>query len=186
MKKIIFVLLIFIIPSAFAQEEITLQIDLLDTGQAHIKIVSQNPESFDELKSLITNPSVKSIYEDQLSSIFGDIRNLDIYTGKKSLIIEFDSALANNQDNVWYVPRKDFEGMIKSPSTLSVSLPGGYALIKTLPEPAKKTVSNATWDDVDFIPEITYGKKKTSWRWVVLAVLVVFLIAFYITHRIKR
>ena len=60
-----------------------------------------------------------------------------------------------------------------------ITLPEGYTLVRALPEPAKKTVSNATWHDVDFIPEMTYEKKKTSLMWAALAVLVVFLIAFY-------
>jgi hypothetical protein len=183
MKGIIAVLALLVIAGAcHAQEGAEMTISL-DNGKGHVVIRTTNPADLSELRNIIDEPSVKGIYRERLSAIFGDIENLDIHIEGADFVIEFDAVLAEERDGRWVIERKDFDGVLAPVSTLSVRLPDGMKAGATPLVPFGSSDGVLTWDDgVDFIPNIEYAPDSKS-RYIVYGIVAVVLIGLVLARR---
>ncbi len=159
MKLSVVLVLLLVVPAlAHAAEQNYMTVELLEDGSAHVTLESKNPRNLGELRALIEDPNIKSIYQGSLSSIFGEIENLDVRASSDSIIIEFDCKMAGRKGKEWVINKIDFEGELDPVSTLEVELPTGSKLKTAEPWPAEISENVLTWHDVNYIPGMTYGR----------------------------
>ena len=161
LKKIIWGLLLLILISpayATSGEQSEMTISLRDDGSANVKLVSINPQNFDELKSIINDPKVVSIYQGQISQIFKEVSNLRLYTKDRTMIVEFKCKIANLQEEVWKIEKTDFNGILNTMSILKINLPESTNMLNTNPVSSEIQDGQLVWNNVDFIPHVEYVK----------------------------
>ncbi len=169
---------------AHAAEQNYMTVELLEDGSAHVALESKNPRNLEELKSIIRDPNIKSIYQGSLSSIFREIENLDMRASSDSIIIEFDCKMAGRDGKDWVINKIDFEGELNPVSTLEVELPTGSKLKTADPRPAEISGNVLIWHDISYIPGMTYG--SAGFPWPALLVLIVIITAAGTLFALKR
>jgi|GEM_PF-4660791 len=188
-KTLFKLMLILFFSSAivYAQQTTELTINILDTDITHITIEIKNPEKFEELKSVLEAPAIKDIYNQKLSAVFGEIKNLKLYAEAQSFIIEFDSNLAEQKNEKWTVDKKEFQGNLDKISVLKITLPENVKLADSNPEPDKILGNALIWNNVDFVPEINYEKRTAiSYKLFFAAILLVLLAVMFGFKKLKR
>jgi len=181
-----FLLFLFNSVIVSAQQTSEMTINPSDKEIAHITIEIKNPEKFEELKGVLEAPAIKDIYNQKLSAVFGEIKNLKLYAEAQSFIIEFDSNLAEQKNEKWTVDKKEFQGNLDKISVLKITLPENVKLADSNPEPDKILGNALIWNNVDFVPEISYEKSSpTSYKILPVAILLV-LSAFAFKKLKKR
>lgn len=180
-------LLLFTSPAyASPGERVEMTIRLQDNGTAHVTIASMNPPNFEDLRGIINEPKVVTIYQERLSQIFNDMTNLRLYTKDRSVVIEFDCRLGEKKEGVWTIQRVDFKGILDPASVLRIELPAGTKTIKTNPLSSETREGYLTWNDADFIPHVKYieetsSSKSSSFKYALIILLV--LIAVLIVKK---
>lgn len=162
MKRIVTMLTFLLListASALTDEKVEMYIELND-GSDHVTILTANPSGLQELKNIINEPTIRSIYRERLTSVFGDIENLNIFIEGENFIIEFDCVLTRQEDGKWVVERADFDGVLGPASTLKIVLPEGYELVDADTTPHEIKKGRIIWNDLEYVPALTYGKKS--------------------------
>lgn len=182
--RFVFLLFILLFPAlSHAQEQTEMSIQFATDGSAHVLLESKAPPKFEELKKIINETRVKNIYHETLSSIFKDIKNLNIRTEQQSLIVEFDCKLAEEREGEWIIKRIDFAGAL-NPVTLRIKIPEGFEVVNTDPLPAQVSEGTLVWQDANFIPSLSY-KRAYPIKSLFVAILVLGIISILLIKKFK-
>lgn len=150
---------------------------ITEDAPAHITITVRDSENIAELRGIIKEPSILSIYREQLGLVFGTVENLELSVDSGVFIVEFDSPIATSENGVLTIGRRDFNGRIDTVSTLKIIILD-YALVDSDPAPDKVSENAFEWHGVDFIPQVRYRKQDTfPSKGLAAAIVVLFVLA---------
>lgn len=136
--------------------EMSIKID--GDEHSHITITVENPPNIAELRSIINEPKVREIYQQQIGNVFEDVENLGLSVDSGVFVVEFDSSISEVDNDGWLIERRDFQGNIEAVSKLKIVLPPDMVLADSNPSPDRSSENVFEWDGVDFIPEVRYER----------------------------
>jgi len=171
---------------ARAEEETEMLMELTEEGPAHVTLEIINPNNIEELKSIITEPAIKGVYLESFTSVFGEVQDFEISASSSSIVMEFDTTLAQEEAGVWVVDRTDFDGRLNPITELKVVLPEGYNLKEADPQPDEIREGYLLWRDADYIPGMAYERGSSPIRQLVTGLLIITLLIVAIMFKNRR
>ncbi len=184
-KAVFLSLLLFtlVFPAASGQsgERTVITIELSEDDSAHVTLEVIDARGLDELRPIITDPSIAATYKEQLIPIFGEVEGLEISIKSSSMVMEFDSNLAEKGGGKLVVDRVDFNGRLSPVSIYKMVLPGGYKLLDADPNPAEVEGNVLYWHDVDYVPGMVV--KKSSLRGIIMGIAIIVLVVVLLAKR---